>query len=286
MPLATVTQIRRYPVKSMAGEVLDTVELTQQGLVGDRAWAVRDDVRGQIVGAKRIAALMTFKSRYVQSPAGKGSSPAEIIFPDGATAMTTDGDISARLSDALAHRVTLWPLLPADQLDHYRKAPMNTDNLDAEFRAVFARTPDEPLPDLSRFPPELFEFESPPGTYFDAFPLLLISQRSLESLQRARPESRFDIRRFRPNFLIDVPDGDAAFPEHAWEGRRLRLGTAVLRMTLACPRCVMTTHGFDDLPKDPNIMRTLVKEAGGNLGICATVEVPGKVAVGDRIEME
>ena len=287
MQVGLVKQIRRYPVKSMGGEVLDRVELTANGLVGDRAWAVRDEVRGQIVGAKRIAALMKFKARYVQPPTAGGSGPAEITFPDGEMATTTDENISARLSEALKHTVTLWPLMPADALDHYRRAPMKTDNVDAEMREVLGRTPDEPLPDFSKFPPELFEFASPPGTYFDAYPLLLISQTSLDSLQRARPESRFDIRRFRPNFLLDVPgdspDSNEPFPEFAWAGKRVRLGDAVLRMTLACPRCVMTTHGFEDLPKDPGVMRTLVKEAGGNFGVCATVEQPGKVRVGDAV---
>jgi MOSC domain-containing protein len=285
MPPITIEQIRRYPVKSMGGEVLESVELTANGLVGDRAWAVRDEVRGQIVGAKKIAALMRFKARYAQPPAALGSSPAEIMFPDGATATTTDENISARLSTALDHTVTLWPLLPADALDHYRRAPTTSDKPEAELREALGRTPDEPLPDLSRFPPELLEFESPPGTYFDAFPVLLISQSSLDALARARPESRFDICRFRPNFLLDVPDADAPFPELAWEGRRARLGTAVLRMTIACPRCVMTTHGFDDLPKDPGVMRALVKQAGGNLGIGATVEQPGTVRVGDAVEV-
>jgi len=134
------------------------------------------------------------------------------------------------------------------------------------------------------------EFESPPGTYFDAFPLLLISQTSLDSLARARPQSRFDVRRFRPNFLLDLPrntpDADEPFPELAWADNRVQVGSAVLRMTLACPRCVMTTHGFDDLPKDPGIMRTLVKEAGGNLGVGATVEQPGTVRVGDALRVE
>ena len=66
MPLATVTQIRRYPVKSMAGEVLDHIELTERGLVGDRAWAVRDEVRGQIVGA---LAGPEFEDPIVRKPA-------------------------------------------------------------------------------------------------------------------------------------------------------------------------------------------------------------------------
>ena len=160
----TVQQIRRYPVKSMGGEVLESVELTANGLVGDRAWAVRDDVRGQIVGAKGIAALMKFKACYVQPPAAGGSSPAEITFPDGARATTTDGNISARLCEALQHTVTLWPLVPAEDLDHYRRAPMQSGDLEGQLREVFARTPDEPLPDFSAFPPELFEFESPPGS--------------------------------------------------------------------------------------------------------------------------
>ena len=83
MPLATVKQIRRYPVKSMGGEVLESVQLTAAGLVGDRAWAIRDEVRGQIVGAKKLPGLMNFKARYTQPPAASGSSPAEITFPDG-----------------------------------------------------------------------------------------------------------------------------------------------------------------------------------------------------------
>ena len=55
-------------------------------------------------------------------------------------------------------------------------------------------------------PREVFEFETPPGTYFDLDPLLLVTDATLRSLQRVAPASRIDVRRFRPNFLIETND--------------------------------------------------------------------------------
>ena len=113
MRVGTLKQIRRYPVKSMQGEVLDSVELSAGGLPGDRAWAVRDEVRGGIRGGKKIPALMQLSSRYAAKPAPEGSSPAEITLPDGTGVETGDPSINAILSQALDHEVSLWPLLPA-----------------------------------------------------------------------------------------------------------------------------------------------------------------------------
>ncbi len=73
----------------------------------------------------------------------------------------------------------------------------------------------------------------------------------------------------------------SAFPE-----TQLLLPTsAILQVGVECPRCVMVTHGFDDLKKDSGIMRSLVRESGGNLGVYATVERAGRVKVGDPIEL-
>lgn len=281
--VGTITEIRRYPVKSMGGEVLATTALGLRGLPGDRAWAVRDEVRGGIRGAKKIPALMQLSAAYPAEPAAEGSTPAVITLPDGATCRTTDADVHERLSRALDQRVSLWPLLPPDAREHYRRGAPTHEDFEQEMRATFGRLPDEPLPDLTVFPPELFELESPLGTYFDAFPLLLMSTTSLRTMAERHPGSRFDVRRFRPNLVLDVGgDGDTAgFPETAWTGRRMRIGNAVLQVTVTCPRCVMTTHGFADLPKDPGVMRALVKETGGQLGVYAAVEVPGTVRRGD-----
>jgi uncharacterized protein YcbX len=282
--LGTVSEIRRYPVKSMGGEVLDATPLGPRGLPGDRAWAVRDEVRGGIRGAKKIPALMRLSAVYPSAPPAEGSAPAVITLPDGSTCTTTDPDVNERLSRVLDHQVSLWPLVPPENRDHYLRGAPTHDDFEQEMRATFARLPGEPLPDLMVFPPELFELESPLGTYFDAFPLLLLTTSSLRTMGARHAESRFDVRRFRPNFLIDSAGADG-FPELEWAGRRLRIGDAVLQATVACPRCVMTTHGFADLPKDPGIMRALVKETGGIIGLYAAVETAGTVRRGDPITL-
>ena len=83
--MARVISIHRYPVKSMAGEDLEEATLGERGLPGDRAWAVRDEVRGGIRGAKKLPRLMECAARYEKAPAPEGSSPAEITLPGGET---------------------------------------------------------------------------------------------------------------------------------------------------------------------------------------------------------
>ena len=100
-----------------------------------------------------------------------------------------------------------------------------------------------------------------------------------------RPESQFRVDRFRPNLLVDIPDGDLDFPENAWSGRQLKVGDVVFDVVGECPRCAMTTHGFSDLPKDPGIMRALVQANSGNLGVYARVSNIGSVAVGDELQL-
>jgi uncharacterized protein YcbX len=285
MKVGSLSDLRRYPVKSMGGETLAESMLSVTGVVGDRAWAVRDEVRGGIRGAKQLSGLMKLKAHYQGAPAATGSSPAEILFEDGTTASTGDPQINERLSAALNHAVTLWPLLPPDVLDHYRRGAPDHEDLEQELRQIFGRNADEPLPDLSLFPPETFEFESPPGTYFDLFPLLIMTESSLRAMQKGSPDSIFDARRFRPNLLISDTDSSVDFPERDWAGRRLKIGEAVIEVTIECPRCVMVTHGFDDLPRDHKVMRSVVKQANGNLGVYAKVETPGLAKVGDSVEL-
>ena len=277
MSTASVATIYRYPVKSMMGETLSEADIGEAGIPGDRGWAVWDEKRGGIRGGKKIPQLMTLAAQ-------SGTAAPLITAADGDSASASSERINDWLSGKLNHPVTLWPLLPADQLDHYRRGAPDTEDFEQELRAVFGRLPDEPLPDLAGFE-ELLEFESPPGTYFDAFPISIISQQSLNTMDQLEGESRFDVRRFRPNLLVDVPGSDHPFPEQAWVGKTLAIGSVTLKIDTTCPRCAMTTHGFDDLPQDPQIMRKMVANSEGNLGIYASVVKVGKVATGDSVSV-
>jgi uncharacterized protein YcbX len=307
MIVGRVREVWRYPVKSMAGERLEASGVGGLGLYGDRGWALRDEEAGEIRGAKISPALMLCAARYRARPEAGGAPPdADITLPDGSKTATDAPDVNERLSKLLGRRVTLWPLRPASDRAHYRRAmpgvraigflsrwrgfrrlalgAMRLAGLDKELREDFGRVPGEPLPDLSVFPPTLFEFTSPPGTYFDVFPVHLLTTSSLDALARLNPDSAWDARRFRPNFFIETAGGVEGLVEAGWGGRRLRLGGVVLKCEVPAPRCSMTIQAQDGLPKDPRVLRTIVK-AGQNLGVYASVDTPGLVEVGDEVEL-
>jgi uncharacterized protein YcbX len=286
MVVGRVTEIWRYPVKSMGGERLEACTLGPRGIPGDRGWAVRDEAAGEVRGAKKLPELLRCAARYVEEPGDGPIPPAEITLPDGARIRSDAREAGERIGALVGRRVTLWPLRPADDADHYRRGLPDKPDLEAELRDVFGRLPDEPLPDLSVFPQELFVYTSIPGTYFDALPVHVLTTATMRALARANGGSRFDVRRFRPNFVVE-PEGDATdgFVENAWSGRALRLGAAIVNVEMPTARCVMTTLPQGDLPKDPAVLRTIVRDARQNVGMYASVETPGRIAVGDRVEL-
>lgn len=280
-----VSQLWRYPVKSMVGGRVDSIVLDELGVVGDRTWAVRDLERGGIRGAKKIGSLMRFAARDMED------GQVEITLPDGSTVRTTDADVDERVSAALDHLVRLEALRPADDLDHYRRGAPDSDDVVAELRGIFGREDDEPFPDFSVFPPIIAEFESPPGTYYDVFPLMVMTEAALAALAVALPDSNVDIRRFRPSFVVDTGDdgADASTPGHPefdWSGRRATIGSATIEFGAPCPRCVMVTREISsDIPADRAVLRHIVRDLDQNLGIYATIVTPGTIRSGDEMTL-
>ena len=267
--------IWQYPVKSMIGGTVDSAVLGPLGIAGDRTWAVRDEARGGIRGAKKIGALMRLSARHGDN------GTVVITLPDGREVRSDAPDANARVSEALDHPVSLWALQPASDLAHYRRGPADSTDVMEELRAVFGRDADEPLPDFSKFPPVVMEFESPPGTYYDVHPLVIMSTSALRSLKAALPDSVVDIRRFRPSLVIDTGE-QPGHPELGWVGRRFAVGSAVIEVVETCPRCVMVTHEISpDVPADRAVLRHIVRDLGQDLGVYATVVQPGTIAAGD-----
>jgi uncharacterized protein len=282
-----VVEVWRYPVKSMGGESLPSATLGPLGIPGDRGWALRDEAAGEMRGAKKMPVLMRCRARYDAEPAAGAPVPAvTMTLADGSTLRSGDADAAARLSALTGRSVTLWPLQPPERAEHYRRGLPDNPDMEQELRQVFGRLPDEPLPDLSLVPPEIFEYTSPLGTYFDVFPVHLLTTASLRALAAKTPGSRFDVRRFRPNLLIEPSDGADGLLEADWTGKQLRIGAATLSIVMPAMRCSMTTHAVDDLPKDPAVLRTIVRDANQNLGAYATVAQAGAVRVGDPVTLD
>jgi uncharacterized protein len=260
-----IVAIWRYPVKSMMGEELNATEVTERGLLGDRAYALIDAETGKVASAKnprRWPGLFDFRAAYVAPPHNVRSlPPARITLPDGETLTTDLADVELRLSAGVERPVRLAR------------------------SAVEAATAEGYSPDYEWLAnrDEVFEFPLPPGTFFDCAAIHLVTTATLDRLRALAPASRFEVPRFRPNFVIELADGLDGSLEDGWIGRMLALGEVHLRIDGPCPRCVMTTLSQGSLPKDPGVLRTVVQKNDGNVGVYATVVRGGRVRRGDAV---
>lgn len=285
----SVSELWRYPVKSMAGERLAEARLTEGGIDFDRGWAVRDERAQTIRGAKYMPTLMRCSARYLQGTDAGLVPHVEIYFPNGDTMVSDDPRIHDRLSEVVDRKVTLWPLQPAENLDFYRVGKLDTGDILSEFRKMFGLLDDEPLPDFN-LPPEemrkLAEFAAPPGTFFDGFAFNILAEASIRDLQARLPDSQLPVTRFRPNLLVGDRGKLVEQLDRKWIGKTLKIGGGVtVEVTMKCPRCVMVSHPHDDVPKDTSITRTLVREFDYSLSVYADCIASGTIREGDPIEV-
>jgi uncharacterized protein len=262
----SVVAVWRYPVKSMKGEQLHDSSVTERGLLGDRAYALVDVETGKVVSAKnprKWGNLFEFRAAFVEPPDDTQTLPAaQITVPDGTNAATNEADIDERLSALVGRSVRLASSAPdTPRIEGYWP--------DFEWLAS---------------PDQGFEVKLPPGTFFDCAVIHLVTTSTLDHLASLSPQSRFDVARFRPNLVIQMTEAVDAFVENDWVGRVLSIGDEVrFQINDPCPRCVMTTLPQGDLPKDPNVLRTIVQHNQGNVGVLAAVLQGGHVKCGDAV---
>ncbi|MDQ1684474.1 MAG: uncharacterized protein QOC82_1211 [Frankiaceae bacterium] len=204
----------RHPVKSLQGEPVDSVLVTAVGVVGDRAWALRDVASGSILSAKREPRLLLASATV----AGEGVAVAVPRQRDGRSPGADDEELSGWLGREV--RIELSAQAP----------------------------------------------------YVDEAHLHLIARREL---------GEWDVRRFRPNVVIDGADDLGELV-----GERLALGsTVVVEVIKRTKRCAMPTMEQPGIGRDREVLRTLARDRELRLGVYARVITVGALAVGAPVRV-
>jgi hypothetical protein len=281
-----VAQLWRHPVKSLAGERGDALELGPGGVVGDRAWGVHDAASGTILTAKRLPRLLHVAARTT-------AAGVEVEVPGTPPRAAGDPVADAALSAWLGREVRLERAVPGARATY--EAPSDVD--------------DDASP--------LDRWASPPGRFVDAAEVHLLTTASLAAAGRvAGPGSGpdgadgADARRFRPNVVVAV-DGHG-WVEDAWQGVVVVVGAAVLEVGGGTTRCSMVTRAQDGsagehggagehrgggeeggggaggqrpgaLVAAPDLHRALRREHDAVLGVYARVVAAATVRVGDEV---
>ena len=278
MPPYKLQSLWRYPVKSMAGEELTAVDVTADGLTGDRAYALVDTANGKVGSAKsvkRFGELLKYQARFVKPPQATGRVlPVRITTPDGTIVHSDKPEAAAAFEAAFGPDVALLPSAPPGLMLEFAAGTLG---------GKYAEATEAPVAGAA-----------PAGRFFDYACVHLVTTATLDRLKAAYPEGQFAIERFRPNLVVDS-DGEAGFVENSWAGRTVAIGPeVVLRVSIPCPRCVMTTLPRPTLPLDPGILRTAAQVNTVNVGdfgdlpcvgVYADVVKPGRIRRGDAVRV-
>jgi len=267
--VGSVVDLWRYPVKSMMGEELNAAEVTDRGVVGDRHFAVVDASTGKVAGAKnprKWGNFFDYRAAYVEPPKRGSKVPAvRVTLPDGMVVTSEQPDVAQVLSRAFGREVAFVEAgdgeSPARQAEEYWPDMEGLDHRDT-----------------------VTEWELPTGTFFDlAVVHLLTTLRSSVCASSIRTDAlkcaAFGRTSWsRPRRISRASSRTTGSITPSGIGDEVRL-----RVTGACPRCVMITLSQADLPKDPGILRTAAQHNQANVGVYAEVIAGGTIRRGDRI---
>jgi uncharacterized protein YcbX len=267
MDTMQVAELWRYPVKSLQGRPVDSLEVTAAGIVGDRRWGIVPTDAARVLSAKRVPELLDAR-------VDEDDGTAVITLPDGTGVAVTDPAVHDVLSAWLGRPV------------HLR----STDEPDATDGLAYDMTFDPPDDDA-----EVFAIPVPAGTFLDLAPVHLLTTATLRGCAAQRPDLDWDVRRFRPNVVIDA--AGEAFGEDTWAGREVHLGEVVLRVTQPTVRCAMPLRAQPARANDP-AAAPLARQPGlhdalvglnaafpNHLGVYAEVVAGGVVRVGDDVRL-
>ena len=250
-----VVELWRYPVKSMQGERLDATTFDEV-IPGDRGWGIVDHETGHLMSAKRYPLLLRGSARV-------DDGACVITLPDGTVTSDRAPDVNDVLSSWLERRVTL----ETPQPDTTMAIDIEWDDGDDE-------------------PGELavFDFPTQPGRFHDSTSAIhIISTATLAHLEREVGTGAGDVRRFRPNIVVEADDPFLPFIEEAWVDQTLAVGSGTAWVKKPTDRCAVITREQATFPASRDTLRYLARTNGRNAGVSAQPRRAGTVAVGDTI---
>jgi uncharacterized protein len=267
--IGKVVSIWRYPVKSMMGEELNSSYVTERGLMGDRVYAIMDQQTGKVASAKnpgKWGKLFDFRAAFIDSlQTVENIPPVRITLPDGSQIFSNQGEIDRTLSKVLSREVSVM------------KASLEKPSYE------------EYWPDIEGLAQReiVTEEAMPPQTFFDVAVIHLLTTSTINHLRELYPEGRFEVRRFRPNIVVESASEEKDFIENSWVDKKLKIGEEIaLSVTAPCTRCVMITLPQGDLPKDLGILHTVAKYNQVHAGVYASVHRDGTIRRGDIVQLE
>ncbi len=252
-----------YPVKSLAGYQTDTIDMDRFGPAGDRRWLVTNPA-GRFLTQREHPAMALIKTQ----------SDAESLT------LWLDGDditVPKPGADERERLVQVWE-------DHARArdagvaaARWLSDKLGRDCRLFY-------MPDDSvRRVDGLYAGNGETVGFADGFPVLLISQASLDDLNGRLP-CAVPMNRFRPNLVVS---GCEPFAEDHW--KRIRIGHMTFDVAKPCSRCVMPSIVQETAERDPHINRVLAgyRRFEGKIyfGQNLLYQHTGRLSTGDAVEV-
>lgn len=260
---STLTEISIYPIKSIQGNQINKAFVEKQGIEDDRRFLIAD-LDGKMITARKYPSLVKITSQIMGSQLilnygvkdelildkeafNLNSAPAT-VWGDTFDAYTTSSHANQWFSDIIGKPVQLLYL--GEVSNRWR------EKLDTEV------------------------------SFADGYPLLIISQASLDDLNERSPQVH-KMAQFRPNLVVS---GEEPFIEDSW--KKIRIGTVVFELRKPCQRCILTTVDSDsgEFNQNKEPLNTLLKfradenrEVYFGQNMIALNE--GTIHVGDEIEV-
>lgn len=250
---AAIAGLYRYPVKGLTPEPLQTVQLaTGQTLPGDRRYAIENGP----TGFDPAAPAWLPKTQYLMLMRNERLAALRSRFEEATNLLTISKD------DATVAQGDLGTAEGRATIEHY-----------------FAQSFDSEL----RGPPKLL---SGGGHSFSDVAKKVVSIINLQSVAAIEDMVGAAVHplRFRANLYCR---GWPAWHEAGLLDRTLVIGNARLKVVKRITRCAATNVDPDTAARDLDIPATLMRNLGHNeCGIYAEVIAPGRIGVGDAIELE